>query len=84
MTNHRNRSSVLYSPFKNVRLYDNWKEIIRKAWSIRFIVMAGILSGCEVILPLYHEDIPKNLFASLCLFFVTAAFIARIVAQRDV
>lgn len=84
MVNRRNRSSVLHRPFKKVRLYDNWKEIIRKAWSIRFIVMAGILSGCEVILPLFHEDIPKNLFASLSLFFVTAAFIARIVAQRDV
>ncbi len=84
MVSPRNRFSVLYRHFKKVRLYSNWKEIIRKAWSIRFIVMAGILSGCEVILPLFGDSIPRNLFASLSLFFVTAAFIARIVAQRDV
>lgn len=84
MARTRNRSSVLHRPFKKVRLYDNWKEIIRKAWSIRFIVMAGVLSGCEVVLPLFHEDIPRHIFASLSLFFVTAAFIARIVAQHDI
>jgi len=67
-----------------MKLYDNWKEILRKAWSIRFLAMAGILSGIEVILPLFHDDIPKNLFAALSLVFVTAAFVARLVAQRDV
>jgi len=84
MANSRNCFSVFYRSIKKISLYPNWKEIIRKAWSIRFIVMAGILSGCEVILPLFGDSIPKNLFASLSLFFVTAAFIARIVAQRDV
>jgi len=67
-----------------MKLYDNWKEILRKAWSIRFLVIAGLLSGAEVILPLFHEDIPKNIFAILSMVFVTAAFIARLVAQRDV
>lgn len=67
-----------------MKLYDNWKEILRKAWSIRFLAIAGILSGIEVILPLFHDDIPKNLFAALSLVFVTAAFVARLVAQRDV
>lgn len=67
-----------------MKLYDNWKEILRKAWSIRFLAMAGLLSGAEVILPLFHDDIPKNIFAALSMVFVTAAFIARLVAQRDV
>ena len=67
-----------------MKLYDNWKEILRKAWSIRFLVIAGLLSGAEVILPLFHESIPKNLFAALSMVFVTAAFVARLVAQRDV
>lgn len=67
-----------------MKLYDNWKEILRKAWSIRFLAMAGLLSGAEVILPLFHDDIPKNLFAALSMVFVTFAFVARLVAQRDV
>lgn len=69
---------------EKMKLYPNWKEIVRKAWSIRFIVIAGLLSGCEVILPLFGDQIPRNLFASLSLFFVAAAFISRIIAQRDV
>ena len=84
MASSRNRFSVFLRHFEKVALYPNWKQIVRKAWSIRFIVIAGLLSGCEVILPLFGDDIPKNLFASLSLFFVTAAFIARIVAQRDI
>ena len=67
-----------------MKLYDNWKEILRKAWSIRFFAMACLLSGAEVILPLFHDDIPKIIFAALSLVCVTAAFIARLVAQRDV
>lgn len=84
MANSRNRFSVLYRPFKKVALYQNWKEIIRKAWSIRFMAIAAILSACEIVLPMYEDTIPKNLFASLSFFFVAAAFISRIIAQRNV
>ncbi len=67
-----------------MRLYDNWKEILRKAWSIRFMIIAAVLSGIEVILPFFNESIPKNVFAALSFVFVSAAFVARLVAQRDV
>ena len=67
-----------------MKLYDNWKEILRKAWSIRFMIIAAILSGIEVILPFFNESIPKNVFAALSFVFVSAAFVARLVAQRDV
>ena len=68
---------------KRITLYDNWRDIVRKAWSIRFIILAGILSGCEVILPLFSEAIPRHLFAVLSFFAVAAAFVSRIVAQKD-
>lgn len=84
MARSRNRSGFLHRYFKKVKLYPNWKQIIRKAWSVRFMTMAAILSACEVVLPLYEDTIPRNIFASLSFFFVTAAFISRIVAQRDV
>ena len=67
-----------------MKLYDNWQDILKKAWSIRFIVLAAILTGLEVLLPLFHESVPKNLFAALSFCCVTAAFVARLVAQRDV
>jgi hypothetical protein len=67
-----------------MKLYPNWKEILVKAWSIRFMLMAGVLSGIEVVLPLFHDSIPKNIFAALSLVFVTLAFVSRLVAQRNV
>ena len=67
-----------------MKLYDNWKDILKRAWSIRFMVLAAVLSGIEVILPFFNESIPKNIFAALSFICVSAAFIARLVAQRDV
>jgi hypothetical protein len=64
-------------------LYENWREILRKAWSIRLMVLAGLLSGIEVVLPFFSEDIPRGPFAALSLVAVTAAFIARLMAQKD-
>lgn len=66
-----------------MKLYDNWKDIVKRAWSIRFIILAGLLSGCEVILPLFSDSIPDKVFAILSFVFVAAAFVARIVAQKD-
>jgi hypothetical protein len=67
-----------------MKLYSNWKEILVKAWSVRFMLMAGILSGIEMILPLFADQFPRHVFASLSFMFVGAAFVSRLVAQRDV
>ena len=67
-----------------MHLYPNWREIARRAWSIRLLVLAGILSGLEVILPFFSEDIPRNLFAVLSFVAVSAAFVARLVAQKGI
>lgn len=67
-----------------MKLYENWKEILRRSWSLRFILLAGVLSGIEVILPCFSEEIPRNIFAVLSFIFVSAAFIARLVAQKGI
>lgn len=67
-----------------MKLYENWLEILKKAWSVRLMVLAGILSGCEIILPFYADVFPRNTFAALSFFAVFAALIARIVAQKGV
>lgn len=65
-------------------LYDDWKIILKKAWSIRFMILAGILSAVEVILPFFEDRFPRGLFAALSGLAVGAAFVARLVAQKDV
>ena len=67
-----------------MRLYPNWKEIAKRSWSLRFVVLAGVLSGLEVILPFFSDEIPRNLFAVLSFVAVSAAFVARLVAQRGI
>jgi len=68
----------------NLRLYANWRQILRRSWSLRFIVIAGILSGCEVALPFVGDRFDAGTFAGLSAAFTCAAFIARLVAQKDI
>jgi len=65
-------------------LYDNWRTILRRAWSVRLMVVAGILSGVEVVLPFVQDWFPRGVFAALSFVAVSAAFVARLVAQKDV
>ena len=65
-----------------MKLIDDWKKILKKAWSIRLLVIASLLSGVEIIIPLLVDSFPKGVFAALSFVFTAAAFIARIVAQN--
>lgn len=67
-----------------IELYGNWKTIAKKAWSCRLMILAGLLSGAEAILPSFEESIPKSLFAVLSMIAITSAFVARLVAQNEV
>ena len=66
-----------------MKLYDNWKDIVRRAWSVRFMIIAGLLSGAEVALPYFQGVLPSGTFAALSGIFVGAAFVARLVAQKE-
>jgi hypothetical protein len=65
-----------------MKILDDWKTILKKAWSIRLMLMAGILSGIEVVLPLFIDTFPRGVFAILSILFTGAAFVARIMAQK--
>jgi hypothetical protein len=67
-----------------MRLYDNWREILRRSWSLRFIIIAGVLSGCEIVLPMVSYWFEPGTLAALTFTFTAAAFIARLVAQRGI
>jgi len=64
-----------------MHLIDNWRELLRRAWSIRLIILAGILTGLEAVLPFFHTDWPYLKFITLIV--VAAALMARLVAQKD-
>jgi hypothetical protein len=68
-----------------VRLIDEWRVVLRRAWSSRLMLLAGLLSGLEVVLPLLNGvlPIPPGIFAALSFVTVAAAFVARVIAQKD-
>lgn len=67
-----------------MKLYSNWRDIIKKAWSIKFIILAGLLSATEVILPLFFDYFDRGTFAILSFIAVSGAFISRLIAQKDI
>lgn len=67
-----------------VRLIPNWKAVLQKAWSIRLMLLAGLLSGIEVALPFFTDNFPKGIAAGLSLAVTFAALVMRIIAQQDV
>ena len=68
-----------------MKILPNWRRVLRKAWSVRLMLLAGLLSGLEVALPLTSEFLPidPGAFAALSGLTVTAAFVTRILAQKD-
>lgn len=65
-----------------MKLDPRWKLILKRAWSIRLMVLAGVFSGLEVILPIFYSDIPPHMFALLSFLVVCAAFVSRLLAQK--
>ena len=69
-----------------MRVVENWRAVIRYAWSVRLMIIAGLLSGIEVALPLLDGLLPiePGIFAALSGVTVAFAFIARLVAQNNI
>ena len=66
-----------------MKLYANWRDIVRRAWSVRLMALAFVMTVLEVVLPFFERDMPRGVFAGLTGLAVGGAFVARLVAQRD-
>ena len=66
-------------------LLPNWRKVLVHAWSIRFMLAAGIFSGLEFILPYIEDFFPldKGVFALLAFFATAGGLISRLLAQRN-
>lgn len=68
-------------------LNQDWKRILKKAWSIRLIILAGLFSGLEVAYPLVEAFIPaahRGLFAAVAFVATAGAFVTRLLAQANI
>ena len=68
-----------------MHLASNWRALLRRAWSIRLMILAGALSGAEVALPLLDGMLPvaPGVLAASSALVTAGAFVARIIAQKD-
>ena len=65
-------------------LKSNWRQVLRRAWSVRLMALAAVMSGVEIALPILAVDLPRALFAVLTFLTVSAAFVARFIAQKGI
>lgn len=69
-----------------MKLIHDWRAVLRRAWSVRLMALAGVLSGLEVAIPFLDGwlPVPAGVFAALSGVTTAAAFYARIVAQKGI
>lgn len=67
----------------NMQIKHDWRDVVRKAWSIKFMVLAFVLTMAEVMLPFFSDAVPPKLFAVLSGLAVAGAFVSRLIAQKD-
>lgn len=75
---------IRFSPHRKLtmRLSPEWKRIVRRAWSFRLNIVAGVLTALEFLLPYFSDAIPRGIFAGLSLLTITAANVARVMQQK--
>lgn len=68
-----------------MNLRDDWKNIVKKAWSVRLMLLAALLSGVEVCLSFLGgiPGITQGVFAAIAGLVSMAALAARLVAQQS-
>ena len=65
-----------------ISLRKDWQALLRRAWSIRLMLLAGFLSGCEAVLPLFGDTLPRGILAVLSMVAIGGGFVARLVVQQ--
>ena len=68
-------------------LLDDWRRVLRRAWSIRFSLLAATFTAAEVVVPLFGDVLldvmPRGAFVLLAFSASIGAAIARLVAQPE-
>lgn len=60
-----------------------WRPYFKRAWTMRYVIVAAVLGGAEVVIPLFSDLIPRGPFAALSFVSVVGAAIARYAADEE-
>lgn len=61
---------------------DDWKFVVKTAWSIRTGILAAFCAGMQEALPYLPWNIPPGLFVALTLLFALTTPFARVIDQK--
>lgn len=65
-------------------LLDNWREILTKAWSVKFTIAAVIFGAGEAIIAILQPvGVPTGILAGLSLTASVGSIFARAMAQGE-
>ena len=72
-----------------MHLVNNWRAVLARAWSIRLMILAGVLSGVEAGLAMFPDvfsilQISQGYAAVASMAITCTALWARVVAQKGV
>lgn len=63
---------------------DNWQEILKKAWSVKFNIAATLFGAAEVVVAMVEPaGIPHGVFAGIAAVISIGANVSRIMAQKE-
>ena len=65
-----------------MKFIDDFSTVWRKAWSVRLLLLASVLAGCEAILPIFQPEQPSPWWSVLTFAVVAGALWARFIAQH--
>jgi hypothetical protein len=67
-----------------MRLVEDWRTVLRKAWSVKFNVAAAICGGGEIAVQIWQPtSIRPGVFAGIAFIVSIAATAARVMAQKE-
>jgi hypothetical protein len=64
-------------------LHSEWRRLLRHAWSIRLLALAGLFQALQAVLPAFEDVIPGHWFGIASGLATTGAFIARLITQKE-
>ena len=64
-----------------MKFIDDFHTVWRKAWSVRLLLLASVLAGCEAILPIFQPEQPSPWWSVLTFAVVAGALWARFIAS---
>lgn len=59
-----------------------WRDVLRRAWSVRLSAMAAVFMAAEIAMPMLSTRVPPYLFVLLALAASIGSIWARVLVQK--